>query len=192
MTTTAPPAPASRRRLLGAGVGLAAVLAGGGLSWWRHSAAPAADAAATAAADEGLAALWQLRFTRPEGGELVFAELRGKPLLINFWATWCAPCVREMPQLDRFHREFGPHGWQVVGLAIDGPTPVREFLQKLPVGFAIGLAGLDGTELVRTLGNAQGGLPFTVLIGADGRVLQRKLGETSFDELAAWAKAIKR
>lgn len=181
-----PTAPASRRRLLGAGVGLAAVLAGGGLSWWRHSAAPAA-----AAADEGLAALWQLRFSRPEGGELVFAELRGKPLLINFWATWCAPCVREMPQLDRFHREFGAQGWQVVGLAIDGPTPVREFLQKLPVGFAIGLAGLDGTELVRTLGNPQGGLPFTVLIGADGRVLQRKLGETSFDELAAWVKAIK-
>lgn len=193
MTRTASPAPASRRRLLGVGVGLAAVLAGGGLSWWRHAAAPAtaADAAATAAADEGLAALWQLRFTRPEGGELIFAELRGKPLLINFWATWCAPCVREMPQLDRFHREFGPQGWQVVGLAIDSPTPVREFLQKLPVGFAIGLAGLDGTELVRTLGNTQGGLPFTVLIGADGRILQRKLGETNFDELAAWAKAMK-
>ena len=195
MTTTAPPAPTSRRRLLGVGVGLAAVLAGGGLSWWRQAAAPdtatATDAAASTTADEGLAALWQLRFSRPEGGELVFAELRGKPLLINFWATWCAPCVREMPQLDRFRREFGPQGWQVVGLAIDGPTPVREFLQKLPVGFAIGLAGLHGTELVRTLGNTQGGLPFTVLIGADGRVLQRKLGETNFDELAAWAKAMK-
>ena len=181
-----PPAAPRRRRLL-TGVALAAVLAGGALSWWRQqSAAPAGQAEQ---AEQGLTALWQLRFDRPEGGELVFAELRGKPLLINFWATWCAPCIREMPQIDRFHREFGPLGWQVVGLAIDGPTPVREFLQRVPVGFAIGLAGLAGTEWVRALGNVQGGLPFTVLIGADGRILQRKLGETHFDELAAWARA---
>ena len=177
-----PPATPRRRRLL-TGVALAAVLAGGALSWWRQGAAPAAKA------ENGLDALWQLRFDRPEGGELVFAELRGKPLLINFWATWCAPCIREMPQIDRFHREFGPLGWQVVGLAIDGPTPVREFLQRVPVGFAIGMAGLAGTEWVRALGNVQGGLPFTVLIGADGRILQRKLGETHFEELAAWARA---
>jgi hypothetical protein len=92
-----------------------------------------------------------------------------------------------MPEIDRFHRQFGPQGWQVLGLAIDGPTPVREFLGRVKVGFAIGLAGLDGTELVKTLGNAQGGLPFTVLVGATGQVRQRKLGETHFDELAAWA-----
>ena len=178
----APTAAPARRHLLG-GVAVAAVLAGGALSWWRQRAAPADGS------NPPLAALWQQRLDRPEGGELVFAELRGKPLLINFWATWCAPCIREMPQIDRFHREFGPRGWQVVGLAIDGPTPVREFLQRVPVGFAIGLAGLSGTEWVRALGNAQGGLPFTVLIGADGRILQRKLGETHFDELAAWARA---
>ncbi|MDO8376103.1 MAG: TlpA disulfide reductase family protein, partial [Aquabacterium sp.] len=149
---------------------------------------PASDnATAPPAADDGLAALWALRVARPEGGELVLADLRGQPLLINFWATWCAPCVREMPELDRFHRSFGPKGWQVVGLAIDGPTPVREFLARVRVGFAIGLAGLDGTELVRLLGNAQGGLPFTVMISADGQVLQRKMGETHFDELAGWA-----
>jgi thiol-disulfide isomerase/thioredoxin len=175
----------ARRTALIAGVATAAAAAGAGVAWWRRGPAPTAGAPGDAAA---LAALWALRLARPDGGELVLADLRGRPLLINFWATWCPPCVKEMPELDRFHQAFGPQGWQVVGLAIDGPTAVREFLAKVKVGFPIGLAGLGGTELVRSLGNAQGALPFSVLIGAGGQVLQRKLGETHFDELAGWAR----
>ena len=174
-----------RRNLAVAGVAGAAALAGAGLAWWRQPAPAPQPTGADAAA---LADLWALRLDRPEGGELVLASLRGKPLLINFWATWCPPCVKEMPELDRFHQAFAPQGWQVLGLAIDGPTPVRAFLQKVKIGFPIGLAGLDGTTLVRSLGNPSGGLPFSVLVGAQGQVLQRKLGETSFDELAGWAR----
>jgi thiol-disulfide isomerase/thioredoxin len=175
----------TRRNLAMAGVAGAAALAGAGLAWWRQPAlAPQASGADAAA----LAALWALRLDRPDGGQLVLASLRGKPLLINFWATWCPPCVKEMPELDRFHQAFAPQGWQVLGLAIDGPTPVRAFLEKVKIGFPIGLAGLDGTALVRSLGNPSGGLPFSVLVGAQGQVLQRKLGETSYDELAGWAR----
>lgn len=166
----------SRRRLALAAT-VAAFAAGGG-AWlgWRRTAPADAEA------------LWSQQFDTPHGGApLVAASLRGKPLVVNFWATWCAPCVREMPQLDRFFADFSPRGWQVIGLAIDGPTPVREFLAKLPVRFPIGLAGLSGTELVRTLGNAQGGLPFTVVMDGAGRIVQRKLGETSYEELARWA-----
>jgi thiol-disulfide isomerase/thioredoxin len=178
----------ARRNVLVAGVAAAAAAAGAGVAWWRRGPAPTASAAAQPGDTDALAALWALRLDRPEGGELVLAELRGKPLLINFWATWCPPCVKEMPELDRFHRAFSPQGWQVVGLAIDGPTAVREFLTRVKVGFPIGMAGLGGTELVRSLGNPRGGLPFSVLIGASGQVLQRKLGETHFDELAGWAR----
>lgn len=173
---------APRRRLLTAAVAGAAALAGGGLAWWRQAGGPG-----PAGAGDELAALWALTLARPEGGELALASLRGKPLLVNFWATWCAPCVRELPEIDRFHQAFGPRGWQVLGLAIDGPTPVREFLARVKIGFPIGLAGLEGSELVHALGNPQGGLPFSVLIDAGGRVRQRKLGETSYQELATWA-----
>ena len=179
---TASPA---RRRLLTVGVAAGAVLAGAGVAWWRQPATPPAGGADSDGS--ALDKLWSLSLARPEGGEIALATLRGKPLLINFWATWCPPCLRELPEIDRFHREFGPRGWQVLGLAIDGPTPVREFLTRVKIGFPTALAGLEGTELVQQLGNPQGGLPFSVMIDAGGRVLQRKLGETDFDELAGWA-----
>lgn len=160
--------------------GLAAAAGGAGLAWWRRPAP--ADAADTAA-------LWSLRFDTPDGQTLEMQALRGRPLVVNFWATWCAPCVREMPELDRFHQRFGPQGWQVVGIAIDQQAPVQEFLRKVPVAFPIALGGYAGMELVRALGNPQGGLPFTVVLGRDGTVRHRKLGETSFAELSGWADA---
>lgn len=94
--------------------------------------------------------------------------------------------------LDTFARAQqarGAVGWQVVGLAVDGPTPVREFLQKTPVGFPIGLAGFSGTELARQMGNTTGGLPYTVVLGTAGEVLHRKLGETNLQELQSWVDA---
>jgi thiol-disulfide isomerase/thioredoxin len=167
-----------RRALIGAGVALGAVAAGVGGFVWRERRL-----------DEASGGLWTMRFPRPGGGELVMAALRGRPLLVNFWATWCPPCVKEMPELDRFQRDYARAGWQVVGLAVDGPTPVREFLARAPVGYAIGLAGFEGAELSRRLGNDRGALPFTVAFDAGGRIRQRKLGETHYDELAAWAQA---
>lgn len=182
----APPDPAGARRRLMAVAGVAG-LAGLGSAWWRYQRPPS-DALAAQAGPTDASALWALHVARPEGGELDLATLRGKPLLVNFWATWCAPCVREMPEIDRFYREFGPRGWQVLGLAIDSAAPVNEFLARVKVGFPIGLAGMEGMDLLHGLGNAQGGLPFSLMIAADGRIAHRKIGETRFDELAGWAK----
>ncbi|HEV7912854.1 MAG TPA: TlpA disulfide reductase family protein [Albitalea sp.] len=156
--------------------------AGAGIGWSLLRARAASDAPDPS--------FWQMRFEQPGGGTLAMASMRGQPLLVNFWATWCAPCVREMPMLDRFHRQRHAAGWRVVGLAIDGAAPVQEFLTKLPVGFPIGLAGIEGIELARSLGNHAGALPFTVLFDRSGRIVERKLGALEPAQLDRWGRQI--
>lgn len=128
------------------------------------------------------------RFARPEGGELVMASYLGRPLLLNFWATWCPPCIREMPLLAAFQRRQPASGWQVVGLAADAINPVREFLLRQPVPFAVGMAGFPGIELTRRLGNEGGGLPFSALFDADGRLLRTHVGELDAQKLTAFVR----
>lgn len=130
---------------------------------------------------------WDARFETPEGGVFTLKSLQGRWLLLNFWATWCPPCVEEMPELDAFFRQKSANGWRVAGLAIDQPSAVRNFLKRTPVSFPIGLAGLGGTELVNALGNPSGGLPFSVVVGPDGQIAKRKMGKTSLAELNEWA-----
>jgi thiol-disulfide isomerase/thioredoxin len=163
-----------RRRLLGA-VAAAAGVAGVGAAWWgRQSGAALTDAEAS---------LWRLRFDTPAGGVLDMQALQGRPVLLNFWATWCPPCVEELPLIEGFFQTQRANGWQVVGLAVDQLSAVQGFLRKTPVSFPVGLAGLAGTGLSRSLGNLSGGLPFTVVLGASGGVLHRKMGRLNAADL---------
>lgn len=165
--------------MLGYGaVALAAAV--GGAAWRLHNLEGGGP-------DSPDAAFWSLAFDRPEGGRLDMAALRGQPMVLNFWATWCPPCVEELPLLNAFHAEHEPGGWQVLGLAVDRPSAVREFTRRLPLRFPVGMAGLAGTELSKSLGNVSGGLPFTVVFGRDGSVLHRKIGKVSESDLRQWA-----
>lgn len=176
---TGPPVDMPSRRALLAAVAVMAVFGGAGLAWWRQSSRDSAAAAAEA--------LWGLEFDRPVGGTLQMASLRGRPLLLNFWATWCTPCVEELPMLDAFYRERSAAGWQVLGLAVDQVAPVNSFLRRYPVHFPVAMAGMAGVALSKSLGNISGGLPFSVVLGSDGSVLHRKIGKVTRDDLLAWA-----
>jgi thiol-disulfide isomerase/thioredoxin len=158
----------------------------------KHGRQPASQPSSAALPAAGLWAMQFEQLNGPQAGQpLALASLRGQPLLLNFWGTWCPPCVREMPELDRFARAHAAQGWRVLGLAVDNPAAVQRFLAATPVSYAIALAGFDGAGLSRELGNSAGGLPFTVVFDRSGRQVQQKAGETTAAELAAWAAHIK-
>ena len=171
-----------RRTLLMTGAAVAAAGAGAWMSWRRIAPQPVLSGAE--------AAFWAGHFEGPNGEAVNLAAMRGRPLLVNFWATWCPPCVEELPLLNAFNTANAARGWQVLGLAVDQPSAVRGFLKKLPLNFSVGMAGFAGTELSRSLGNPSGSLPYTVVFGAEGTVLHRKIGKVSEADLAQWAQLV--
>jgi len=168
--------------MLYGGAAVAAALAGAGAAWWKfqpHDTAPGEPAKAAEA-------FWTLSFDSPDGKAVPMSSFRGKLLLVNFWATWCPPCVEELPLLDFFYQENKDKNIQLVGLAVDQPSAVRSWLQTRPLNFPVGMAGLGGTELSKSLGNISGSLPFTVVFGASGQLLHRKIGKVLPEELVQW------
>lgn len=134
----------------------------------------------TQAADADL--LFQKSFPDAAGSQQAMSAFLGKPVVVNFWATWCPPCVHEMPDLQALS-ERHPHA-AFVGLAVDTAVNVRAFAEnKVKVSYPLLVAGHEGIELMRPLGNSKGGLPFTVVFDAQGRVLERILGLVKPDSL---------
>ena len=115
------------------------------------------------------------------GQSISLESYQGKALVLNFWATWCPPCVKEMPELEALsqaHPEV-----QFVGLAIDTQRNVKRFLEKVPVNYAIYVTGHRGVQIMKTLGNKAGGIPFTLVLNADGSVAQQVLGQIDSAQL---------
>lgn len=134
-------------------------------------------------ASSGAADLLAHPFTDLSGTTRRLVEWRGKALVCNFWATWCAPCREEMPLLDAAQQQYGPQGLQIVGIALDSAGNVQQFTSKVQVGYPILLADASAIDLMRELGNARGGLPFTVLLTRAGRLAEHKLGAYSQADL---------
>lgn len=129
----------------------------------------------------GLRPVFELQ--TPEGKSVSSQQWAGKPLVVNFWATWCAPCRREMPLLQKLHEEFGNDGLQVIGIAIDRAPDVSAFTLETGITYPILVGQEDAIEVTDGFGLDFLGLPFTVLVDQDGQILKIQLGELHADDL---------
>ena len=116
-------------------------------------------------------------------------DYRGRRVLLNFWATWCVPCLNEMPALQQAQQKFGKNGVIVVGIAMDSADRVRSFLAEHPVNYPILLGDMSAPSTALRLGNTREVLPFSVLIDADGRMIDAHTGALSSHQLDRWLGA---
>ncbi|MBL8272448.1 MAG: TlpA family protein disulfide reductase [Xanthomonadales bacterium] len=111
------------------------------------------------------------------------ADFRSRPLLVNFWATWCAPCVEEMPLLAALRARQAPGGLEVIGIALDDPAAVRDFVAELAIDYPILLDTPGRGDTSVRYGDVQGVLPYTVLVDAQGRIAAVRAGSFSAESL---------
>ncbi|MDH5824908.1 TlpA disulfide reductase family protein [Luteimonas sp. RD2P54] len=124
-----------------------------------------------------------------DGGRFVLPDdFAGRPLLVNVWASWCGPCIEEMPELDRYARAQGADGTRVLGIALDEADAVRGFLERVPVSYPLAIDAPGNADAGVRLGNPRGVLPYSVLVSADGRVLKQRIGPFAHGEIDAWAR----
>lgn len=191
---------ASRRMLLLSTVlGIGGVAAGVATQVWLGASTPAAPT--TPATDPAVQALWDLPLTTVDGQAWDWAGMADQPLLINFWATWCPPCIEELPLLDQAAQTLAAQAKQrasangqqhptqqprIVLIAIDTPSNVQRFLTANRLQLPSAIAGGAAIGTTKALGNTAGGLPFSILLSADRRILQLKTGQLSEADILSW------
>ena len=125
-----------------------------------------------------------------QGQQIDLPSPKGRPMLINVWATWCGPCIKEMPELAAFHRKQGADGVQVIGLALDDVDAVQAWLKRLPSPYPHYRDDAGPRDAGVVLGNPAGVLPYTIFVDAGGIVRRQQVGPfASADDIAEWAKA---
>jgi thiol-disulfide isomerase/thioredoxin len=121
-----------------------------------------------------------------EGRQQALSQWRGKVLVVNFWATWCAPCREEMPQFVKAQARDVDKGVQFVGIAVDDPGKVRAFVKEIGLNYPALIGGYGAIELSKSLGNDLSALPFTIVVDRQGRVAHTQLGPVKSARLDGW------
>ncbi len=147
-------------------VGLLALAGGAYVARGIWSSAPTTDAAA----------LFNVALPDAEGREQRLEQWRGKVLVVNFWATWCAPCRDEMREFVRFQRVDGAKGLQFVGIAVDQTDKVQQFAKEIDLNYPALIGGLGAMQLSQAMGNELMALPFTLVVSREGKIVHRQLG----------------
>ncbi len=166
-------------------VAIAALAAGIALRPEARDQTPSPIAPASAAAG-----LMSARLPDMDGRSQALEQWRGKVLVVNFWATWCAPCREEIPAFIRIQRKWAAKGLQIIGIAIDETDKVRPYAAELKINYPILVGGLDGIELARQAGNRLGGLPFTVVFDRQGGAVHSHLGAIDQQKLEALVQSL--
>ena len=139
---------------------------------------------------ESFSSEYMLRPNDEKPSKIIFGK---EMTIINFWATWCAPCIEEMPMLSNFHETNKKAGISVVGVAIDNKTNVTKFLEENEISHEIFIAGAKGTNMMEETGlNPKNILPFTLLVGKRLEVIEKKVGKITKDELLYWVDSVER
>ena len=130
-----------------------------------------------------LDALWAAQLKDLSGRPVNLTAYKGKPLVVNFWASWCAPCIEEMPDFQRASQTSIGKGVQFVGIGIDSADKMRPFADKLGITYVLLESGAQGLDLIRASGNPSGALPFTLIVDRAGLPVVKKLGKLDYAEL---------
>ena len=118
------------------------------------------------------------------------AQWKGKVMVINFWATWCPPCRAEIPEFIRFQKQYEKQGVLFVGIAIDQKSKVQAYAKEIGMNYPVLLGDLAGIDLARRIGNTEGGLPYSVIVDRNGKIVTTQLGTLSFEKLETTIKPL--
>ncbi len=125
-----------------------------------------------------------------EGQLRNISEWDGQVLLINFWASWCPPCKKEMPAFIELQQQYAEQGFRVIGIALDDQQSVQDFADTIGVNYPLLIAEYDGIDLSRSYGNHVGALPFSAFVDRQGKVVSTHMGELSKTEVEAIIKPL--
>ncbi|MBL8383741.1 MAG: TlpA family protein disulfide reductase [Burkholderiales bacterium] len=167
-----------RRRATLVIAGILALAAGAWIGWVRI-------------APEGggsVAPLWSAQLQDLHGRAVDLNRFRGRPLIVNFWATWCGPCKEEMPDFQRLAASTLGKRIQIIGIGIDNADNMREFAEKLQISYPLLVGGAQAMDLMKAMGNRVGGLPYTVIYDGRGNLTVQHLGRISASQLNSAAE----